>query len=253
MRDGPGGRTTVFMKGCPLRCRWCHNPEGLSPLPQLMIKHKMCRRCGRCTAGCSHPECQPYGRCLHACPSGLVSVIGETYTPEALVSRLLRSKKLYEELGGGVTFSGGEPLLQVGFVSAAAALLRAEGINVAVETCGFSSPEAFERLLKSVDLMIIDLKLIDDGAAREYTGQSSAPILHNFSLLKESGRDFIVRTPLIPGITDTEENLSAIERLIGTGKSADRVKWEKLPYNRLAGAKYPMLGMTYPLEERPEE
>jgi len=242
LHDGPGIRTTVFLKGCPLRCMWCHNPEGLSPLPQLCVKETACVRCGKCFLPCGHPECQPFGRCLHICPNGCISVAGETYTAKALLERLLRDKDVFTHAGGGVTFSGGEPLLQWQFVCETAKLLRQEGIHTAMETCGYAEPSHFRETVAEIDYVLFDLKLAEEAAHLRYTGVSNQKILANFAYLRHSGKPYLVRTPLIPSITDTEENLSAIRQYIGDSP------WEKLPYNGLAGAKYANFGMYYPLD-----
>lgn len=240
VHDGPGLRTTVFLKGCPLRCIWCHNPEGLSREPQLSVREQSCRHCGLCRRGCSHADCQPFGRCLHVCPMGLLSVSGKEMTSQALAKKLLRNRSLYEA-GGGVTFSGGEPLLQPEFLQETLDLL--EGIPVAIETSGYAQPEIFTSVIQRMDLVFLDLKLADDSQHRKYTGVSNRLILGNLEILRQSGKRAVIRTPLIPGITDTEENLRAIEALVGD------LPWEKLPYNPMAGAKYPLFQMEFPYDQ----
>ncbi|MBR5444890.1 MAG: glycyl-radical enzyme activating protein [Clostridia bacterium] len=242
LHDGPGIRTTVFLKGCPLRCRWCHNPEGLSPLPQLSVKKTACLHCGKCVLPCSHPDCQPFGRCLHICPGGCLSVAGTEYTAEALAEKLCADRDVFAMSGGGVTFSGGEPLLQADFVCAVSALLHGEGIHTAMETCGYAEPEVFQKTAEQMDHIILDIKLADPVRHREYTGRDNGCILENFRYLRSCGKPYQIRTPLVPGITDTEENLTAIRDLIGDSE------WEKLPYNTLAGAKYENFGMHFPME-----
>ncbi len=236
VHDGPGLRTTVFLKGCPLRCMWCHNPEGLSAGRQLMVRRNGCLQCGLCRRPCSHEDCRPFGRCLHICPQNLVTVCGEEMTPEALAGRLLRNRQLLT----GITFSGGEPLLQADFLLETAKLL--EGLPLAAETSGYADGETFLRVIDRMDLVYMDLKLANDDLHRRYTGVSNVPILDNLERLRRSGKKCVVRTPLIPGITDTKENLEAIRRLVG------ELPWEQLPYNALAGAKYALLGMEYPYE-----
>lgn len=242
LHDGPGIRTTVFLKGCPLRCRWCHNPEGLSPAPQLCVKLTACVHCGKCFRPCSHAECKPYGRCLHICPNGCLSVAGEQYTPEDLAERLRRDRDLFEMSGGGVTFSGGEPLMQAEFVREV--ILRLDGIHTAIETSGYCKPEEFRKTVNMLDYVIMDIKLTDPAVHQKYTGVSNELILENFRWLKSTGKPHIIRTPLIPGITDTEENLTAIREIAGDSPT------ETLPYNALAGAKYPNFGMKYGMDEQ---
>lgn len=241
VHDGPGIRTTVFFKGCPLHCRWCHNPEGLTAAPQLMVRESRCTHCGRCRVPCTHPECQPFGRCLRVCPLGLLSVAGRTVTAEALAQELRRSGEPLGAAFGGVTFSGGEPLAQPAFLLETAD--RLSDLHRCIETSGYAPPETFGAMLERMDYILMDVKLADGAAHKRYTGVDNAPILENLRRLQASGKPHCIRTPLIPGITDTPENLSAICRLVGDSP------WEQLPYNTLAGAKYPMLGLRYGLDK----
>ena len=236
VHDGPGLRTTVFLKGCPLRCIWCHNPEGLIQKPQLSVRENACVHCGACRKPCSHPDCQPFGRCLHVCPQGLITVVGEEVTPQQLAKRLLRNKMFWGE-NGGVTFSGGEPLLQASFINEVIDLLG--DVPIAIETSGYADSDTFLSVISRMELVYMDVKLADDVMHRKFTGVSNEPILANLKLLRESGIPCVIRTPLIPGITDTKENLAAIEKL------AAGLTQEHLAYNEMAGAKYPYFGMTY--------
>ena len=236
VNDGPGVRTTVFLKGCPLRCIWCHNPEGLEPGRELLVRQRGCLSCGRCRVPCHHPECEGLGRCLHACPAGLVEAVGREWTTEALAARLLRDRELYEGSGGGVTLSGGEPLMQHAF---AVELLRLLPVHKAIETSGFATAEVFSEVLAEVDYVMLDIKLADADAHRRYTGVDNAPILRNFEILRQSGKPYLIRVPLIPDITDTPENLAKIATIVGDSPV------ELLPYNRMAGAKYPSVGRTF--------
>ena len=243
VHDGPGIRTTVFFKGCPLRCLWCHNPEGLSPKPELMTKEARCRHCGKCREGCTHEACRPFGRCLYACPDALITVCGKEYTTEALSERLLRSASILRDSGGGVTFSGGEPLMQADFLLEMLGILQREGIHTAVETSGYAPRDVFSAVARSASMVYMDLKLADPAAHRRFTGVDNRLILENAAYLRACGTAHCFRTPLIPRITDTEENLAALAAVAGSSP------WEKLPYNTLAGAKYPMLGRVYPYDE----
>ncbi|MBQ9098419.1 MAG: glycyl-radical enzyme activating protein [Clostridia bacterium] len=236
VNDGPGIRTTVFLRGCPLRCVWCHNPEGLEPGRGVLIRQRGCLQCGRCRIPCNHSDCQGLERCLHACPMGLVEELGRVWDAESLAKRLLRDADLFESSGGGVTLSGGEPLLQHEFVFELLGLLP---VHKAVETCGYTSADVFLKMMEMVDLVMLDIKLADPGAHRRYTGVDNTPILENLRRLKASGKPHLIRVPLIPDITDTPENLSAIAALVGDSPV------ELLPYNRMAGAKYPSVGKQF--------
>jgi len=233
VHDGPGSRVTVFLKGCPLRCRWCHNPEGLSSKPQLMKKTAQCTGCGSCKGPCTHPECQPYGLCLHACPRGLLSESGKMWEAAELAAHLNSYAGL---LSGGVTFSGGEPLLQGDFVAEVASGVT---LHKALQTSGYASGDIFLRVLEKMDYVLMDIKLADPEAHRHFTGVDNGPILANYRRLVESGKPHVIRVPLIPGVTDTEENLRAI------GALTERSHVELMRYNPLAGAKYPMVGQRF--------
>lgn len=211
IHDGPGIRTTVFLKGCPLACMWCHNPEGLSKNPQVMQS-----------------------------PTG-TRLVGTTYSPQELSNLLNRQATILKANEGGITFSGGEPLLQARFVAEVIDLL--DDLHIVLDTSGYGRTQDFRMLLERVDLVYFDLKLIDSEAHRNYTGSSNNRILHNLQLLSESGVPFVIRVPLVPGVTDTSDNLSAIARTVGTLPGLLHVNL--LPYNRAAGAKYGPLGMEF--------
>ena len=239
VHDGPGIRTTVFFKGCPLRCRWCHNPEGLSFEPQLMYKDARCIGCKSCQRECNHPECQPFGRCIHACPENCLEIAGKSVNARDLATELKASADVLGDSFGGFTFSGGEPLSQPKFLLELIEELK--GYHLCIETSGFADSKVFETIIEKLDFIIMDIKLADGKEHEKYTGVSNEQILKNFQILKNSGKQFIIRTPLIPNITDTEENLNSIKMIIGDSG------WEKLPYNAAAGAKYKMLGIKFEL------
>ncbi len=239
VHDGPGIRTTVFFKGCPLRCRWCHNPEGLASKPQLMYKEARCLRCGCCATACTHAECQPFGRCIHACPENCLVISGSEREPQSLSDELKKSADVLGDSFGGFTFSGGEPLAQPEFLLALIDCLK--DYHLCIETSAFAESDIFRKVIEKLDFVIMDIKLADSDKHREYTGVDNEKILGNFKILKQSGKPHIIRTPLIPNITDTKENLEKIGEIIGDSR------WEKLPYNAAAGAKYKMLGMEYTL------
>ena len=211
VNDGPGIRTTVFLKGCPLRCMWCHNPEGQSPLPQPLTRQGKTRQCGY------------------------------RIEASALAERLRRDEDIFRDSGGGVTFTGGEPLMQADFLCEVMDALG--GIHKAVETSGYAPEDAFARVLDRTDMMLFDVKLADTGRHRRYTGVGNGLILKNLETLKQSGKDFVARVPLIPGVNDTYENMVATADLLAGSNGLKRV--ELLRYHKTAGAKYPMVGLTY--------
>ena len=239
VHDGPGPRITVFLKGCPLRCRWCHNPEGLSTARQLMYKKNICTHCGACMRPCDHPECRPFGRCVHACVNGCLSIAGEEISAEQLAQRLRKRGEILKRMDGGITISGGEPMLQADFVCELAEELR--DFHKAIQTSGYTDLKTYQKVINRMDYVMQDIKLADTQAHIRYTGVSNARILENIEWLKTSGKELVFRIPLIPGITDTEQNLEAAAEITGLFKT------ELQPYNTLAGAKYPMLGMEYSL------
>ena len=238
VHDGSGIRTTVFMKGCPLRCVWCHNPEGLSPKKELYVSQTNCIHCGLCKRQCNHEECRGLDRCLHICPQDLVRVAGEEWEAEALAHKLLKHEGLFNTTGGGVTLSGGEPLLQAEFCRELLKILKGR-IHTAIETSGYASSEDFKSVAELCDSIFMDIKLVDPEEHKKYTGVDNKKILENVEWLKNSGKPHVFRTPLIPNITDTPENLYAISEIVGESP------WEKLPYNELAPVKYKNVGREY--------
>lgn len=241
VHDGPGIRTTVFFKGCPLRCLWCHNPEGLSQKPQLMYKENRCLKCDVCKTECQHEECRPFGRCIYRCPCNCLTVSGKSYSVEEICKILNEYRDTMGNSFGGVTFSGGEPLMQHEFLSAV--LDNLKGIHTCIETSGYASEEVFKKIVDKLDFVIMDIKIADSDLHEKYTGVKNDVILKNFRYLKTSKKPYLIRTPLIPDITDTADNFEKIREIIGDSD------WEKIPYNAVAGAKYKMLGMEYPLDK----
>lgn len=236
--DGPGIRSTVFLKGCPLRCMWCHNPEGQEFDAQYVRNPNGCLHCGRCLSSGTGELTQ---ESVGACPRGLVRLCGETYTPRALTERLLKNASLLQAAGGGVTFSGGEPLSQPVFLKRCLDLMEGK-LHRALQTSGYCEPTLFREILSRLDYVLFDLKLIDEAAHLHYTGVSNRWILENFTLLAKSRIPFVVRVPLIPGVTDTAENLTSIASLLRENGVSYA---ELLPYNKMAGGKYAMVGRDY--------
>ncbi len=233
VHDGPGLITTIFMKGCPLKCVWCHNPEGQSFTKEIMVRENSCRHCGLCKKECSHPECQPYKRCLYVCPDNLVKEVGKEYEAKELADYILKNRKVLD----GVTFSGGEPLSQADFILEVISYL--DGLKINIETSGYASNEVFRKVIDRVDNVYMDIKLADEKKHVEYTGVSNKLILENLEYLKSIDKNVTIRTPLIKGITDTKENITAIKELIGN------LRHELLPENDMAGVKYHMLNKPY--------
>ena len=211
INDGPGIRTTVFLKGCPLRCAWCHNPEGLSFAPQVM--HKKDRD----------------------------EISGEIISSDSLASRLLKNREFFAMNEGGVTFTGGEPTAQPAFLIDI--LGKLPGIHRAIETSGFCQSEVFARILENLDYVLFDIKLVDPAEHKRWTGVDNAPILANLELLKASGKPFVIRVPLIPGVNDSIDNMKATRDLVAGAPGLQRV--ELLRYHKTAGAKYSMVDMEY--------
>ncbi|MBR2572208.1 MAG: glycyl-radical enzyme activating protein [Clostridia bacterium] len=240
--DGPGIRTTVFMKGCPLRCQWCHNPEGLSPRPQLMVSTAACVHCGACRRVCRHPDaCIACGECVPVCRGGLRKIVGTRWQAKALAQRLRKDADVFRMSGGGVTFSGGDPLLQWTFVSRVIDELG--GIPAAVETSGYTSDDVFRDVMRKCALVMMDWKVSDPEKHRHYTGVDQAPIRRHAQFLAAGNTPFILRMPMIPGVNDTREHFETVASLAGGAPSLVRV--DILPYQRAAGAKYEMVGKTY--------
>lgn len=240
--DGAGIRVNVFFKGCPLRCRWCHNPEGWLVQRQIVRSPNGCLQCGQCRSVCPSPEhCISCGACILACPRRLIRFSGEEWEAEALAQRILRLKDILTATGGGVTFSGGEVLLQPDFLCEL--LDRTAGLDRAIETCGYAEPEVFRRVLERVDFVFFDLKIMDLVRHRKYTGVDNEKILNNARILMDSGIPYTFRVPFIQGVNTDEENLTALRDFLSQAPEKPCVEF--LPYNQMAGAKYKMLGWEF--------
>jgi pyruvate formate lyase activating enzyme len=263
IHDGPGIRVAVFLKGCPLRCVWCHSPESQSPRPELLLKGDRCLVCGGCAPFCSHEaivetddgyvtergRCTACGDCVDQCPSGARSIAGRMWSVTELLDEIEKDRVFLSRSGGGVTFSGGEPLMQGAFLGDAIDACRAAGLHTAVETSGYGSRSAIDAAARA-DLVMFDLKIIDDDRHRRFTGVPNRLILDNFSYLAARHPAVRVRVPVVPGVNDDIQNLDAIGTL-AKAKGVSRI--DLLPYHTAGIAKYERLGRSYPLQDvRPQ-
>ncbi len=248
--DGDGMRTTVFLKGCPLKCKWCHNPEGLSPYPEVMYNSSACVKCGKCVVNdcqkINNGLCTACGKCIDVCPSNLRQIKGTKYSAQELIDILNDYAPFYGE-DGGVTFSGGEPTMQFDFLCEVLSGIKGK---TGIETCGYCSEDRFKKIVEKLSFVYMDFKVFDSEKHKFYTGVDNAVIKRNLENLKQSGKSFTIRIPLIKGVNDDVENLSNTAKLLVDVPTLKRV--ELLPYNALAPAKYPMVNREFACEfEKP--
>jgi len=258
VHDGPGIRTTVFFKGCPLECWWCHNPEGLSPEPEVVYVPDKCVLCGDCVAACPNhaiawrdrpvrdPQvCKKCGDCAAVCPAEATQMIGRWIGVDELVARVSKDLVFFEESGGGVTFSGGEPFLQADFLEAALDACRARGIHTVVETCGVVNQKVLLRLSAKVDLFLYDVKMMDRAKHLKYTGAPNDSILANLAALAQHHNNIHVRFPVISEVNDADRDVAEMACFL---KSIKISRLDLLPYHAIGGDKYRRLNRAYRLE-----
>ena len=259
VHDGNGIRTTVFLKGCSLKCIWCHNPEGIDFHPQVAYYANKCINCGECAGGCTHAghiftadghlydrdTCILCGDCIAKCLGSALTYYGKEVTVNELLPLLLEDREFYENSGGGVTLSGGECLMQADFCRALLIRLKENGIHTAVDTCGFVPKENFDKVLPFTDVFLYDIKAYDEDVHIRCTGQSNRRILDNLRYLDSLGKNIEIRIPYVPGYNDDQ-----MEKIAGFVKTLGSIRKVKvLPYHNYAGNKYAALGMENTLPE----
>jgi pyruvate formate lyase activating enzyme len=259
IHDGPGIRTTVFFKGCPLRCWWCHNPEGQRIKPELIYRENRCIGCGECVKTCrrkalflhsSHvtlnrESCNTCGICAQVCPSEALSIAGKEMSAEEMIREIERDEVFYDESKGGVTFSGGEPLVQPSFLNAILQECKARKIHTTLDTSGYASQKIIDKIRGKVDLFLYDIKTMDEADHRKYTGVSNKPILRNLEWLAKNRSNIVISLPIIPDVNDDEGNILRTGEFISSLPSVEQVSL--LPYHKAGVAKYKNLGRSYRL------
>lgn len=258
--DGPGIRTVVFLKGCPLSCPWCHNPETIGPAAQPLWESRLCEGCGRCVAACPSKSLELNGDGMHfpfdacrtcdmpctkACPNDALRVCGESMDVEKVLGTIQRDARFHAESGGGVTFSGGEPLAQADFVTELAKRCRDRGIHTALDTSCQASWSTMSRVLPWTNLLLSDVKLFDSRRHEELTGVPSEGILDNLRRADAAGCTIWIRRPVVPGVNDSPEDMEATAAFAATLQHLER--FELLPFNPLAGLKYRKIGRPFGL------
>jgi pyruvate formate lyase activating enzyme len=254
IHDGPGIRTTIFFKGCPLRCWWCHNSEGLELAPEIIFKENRCiKECKDCIEVCTRgalsrvnneivinrEKCNLCGDCTQVCSSEALELIGREVTIEEVMKEVEKEMIFYDESGGGVTFSGGEPLMQPEFLDAILKECKEKNIHTALDTSGYASPEVMDKISDKVDIFLYDLKIMDDEKHKKYTGVSNKLILENLKKLAAQGNQIFIRIPLIPGINDGMDNINKMAKFIHSLEIIKEI--DLLPYHKAGKGKYKRL------------
>ncbi len=251
--DGPGIRTTVFFKGCNLRCAWCHNPESQSAAPQLLVYGDKCRGCGKCLEKCPHDltSCELCGKCELYCPAEARRVCGKEYTADELLTEILADKLFYETSGGGATFSGGECMLYPDFLAELLQKCKAQGVHTAVDTAGHVPFAHFERVLPFADMFLYDVKSMDAEVHKAYTGVDNALILDNLGRLLERGARVWIRMPVVADVNDNEGEMHALAAFLEKHGLPEKI--ELLPYHAMGESKARAIGREPQIFKAPDK
>lgn len=251
--DGPGIRTTVFFKGCNLHCAWCHNPESQSAKPQMLFYRNRCTLCGKCKEKCPNAleKCDLCGKCTIYCPHDAREICGKEYTVDQILSTILSDKAFYENSGGGVTFSGGECMLQIDFLTEILKACKENGIHTAVDTAGHVPYARFQQILPYTDLFLYDIKCFDSKKHKQYTGVGNEWILENLKRLFAAGKSVWVRIPIVPTVNDTLEEMQNIKAFLDSCGCPEQI--ELLPYHAMGDHKYAAIGKEAQIFTPPSE
>lgn len=258
IHDGPGIRTTVFFKGCPLNCWWCHNPESQKSSPQIMFFKEKCKGCGSCLKKCSQTaiefvegypatdesKCTLCGKCSDFCPNNARELVGKEITVKELMKEIVKDEAFYDESNGGVTFSGGEPLLHVDYLNNVLKSCKCKGIHTTLDTSGYANWEQFKKIVENVDLFLFDIKHMNNEKHLKYTGVGNTLILENLKKLSENGSNIFIRMPIIAGINDDDENIDLAIEFIS---KLNIIQVNLLPYHKMGMDKYRRLNRQYKL------
>jgi len=263
LNDGPGIRTTVFLKGCPLHCLWCHNPESQEPRPEISFNPERCIACGYCVRVCPHgchvmrdgrhvferANCERCGLCTRECHAQALELIGKRMSVAEVIAEVVKDRAFYQTSGGGITLSGGEPLAQPEFTRELLAAASAERVRTAIETCGVAPAERFREILPHLDLVLFDYKETDPAKAKEFTGADTRQVFENLLALDSAGKSIILRCPIVPGLNDREDHFAGIAAV--AAKLKHLVQVDILPYHPLGESKSARFGKSYALAGKP--